>query len=195
MIYEARTNFADEKPLYVYTEEQLKNSYNRVQRDSIKRVLGQEKSRYGFYWKLGDEKTTESGNPIKILTRDDIPYTREDMVYNIDEPTRHLILALKPEIEQKDWGNVIKGEVLRRFVTEEGIEDLKRCHCIEGYHVYDTYEEARAKDAAKAPPNYYRLSYELYMVLMSYDIDSEGNAYSFKKYWQRCNLDKKENIS
>ena len=194
MIYEARANFADERPLHVYTEEQFKNSYNRTQRDNIKKALGQEKSRYGFYWRLGDEKTTESGNPIEILTRPDIPYTREDMV-DMDEPTKYLILALKPEIEQKDWGNVIKGEVLRRFITEEDIEELKRCRCIEGYHVYDTYEEARDHDKARALPNYYKLSYELYMVFMSYDIDSEGNAYSFKKYWQRCNLDKDKKLS
>lgn len=194
MIYEARANFADERPLHVYTEEQLKSSCNRGQRSHIKEVLGQEKNRYGFYWKLGDEKTTESGNPIEILTRDDIPYTREDMV-DMDESTRYLILALKPEIEQKDWGNVIKGEVLRKFITEEGIKDMVNRNYIEGYHVYDTYEEARDHEKAGALPNWYKLGWELRNLLVSYDIDSEGNAYSVDKYWHRCNLDKKEKVS
>lgn len=193
MIYEARANFADEKPLYVYTEEQFKDSYNRVQRGHIREALGQEKSRYGFYWKLGNEKTTESGHAIEMLTSD-IPYTREDMV-DMEEPNKYLILALKDKIEQKDWGFVVRGETLREVITEEGIEELKRSHCIEGYHVYDTYEEARDRDKAGALPNYYKLGWEFHTFLMSYDIDSEGNAYSFNKYWNRCNLDKKESIS
>lgn len=206
MIYEARANFADEKPIHVYTEEQFKDSYNRVQRDNIRRALGQEKSRYGFYWNLGDEKTTqggnekttesgdekttESGNPIEMLTSD-IPYTSEDVV----DMKEYLIFALRPEFERMGGGWFISGKTLRKFITEEGIEEMERRHCIEGYHVYDTYEEAREKVAAKAPPNYYRLGWELRNLLMGYDADIDVNAYSFNKYWNRCNLDKKENIS
>ena len=185
MIYEARTNFADERPLHVYTEEQLKNSYNRTQRDSIKKALGQEKKRYGFYWKLGeevaesrDEKTTESDRPIEMLTSDDIPYTREDMV----DMKKYLILALKPEFDQMGGGWFISGKTVRKFITKEGIEEMERCHCIEGYHVYDTYEEARAKVAAKAPPNYYRLGWELRNLLIGYDTDIDVNAYILNKY-------------
>ena len=229
MIYEARANFADKRPLHVYTEEQLKNSYNRGQRSHIREVLGQEKTRYGFYWRLvdeeatesgheeaiesGDEEATESGHPIEndyydscweiackkstksgeILTSN-IPYIREDMV-DLDEWSKYLILALKPEFDRMGGEWFISGKTLREAVSEEGIEDMKRCHDIEGYHVYDTYEEARAKDAAKAPPNYYKLGWELRNLLVRYDVDSEGNAYSFDKYWQRCNLDKDKKLS
>lgn len=241
MIYEARTNFADEEPLHVYTEEQLKSNYNRGQRSHIKEVLGQEKTRYGFYWKLGDEKTTESsdekttessdektaesGNTVEMLgdekvtegdhtvemladegatesgrtiniVTSDIPYTKEDMV-DLDEPDKYLILALKPEIEEKEDGWWIRGETLRKFITEEGIEEMERRHQIEGYRIIP-YEEflARGKDQVmKDPTTHYKLSWGFYSFLRIYDIDSEGNAYSFIKYWKRCNLDKKEKVS
>lgn len=222
MIYEARANFADERPLHVYTEEQFKNSYNRTQRDNIKRALGQEQNRYGFYWKLGDEKTTEGDNPIEMLDDEEttkcgltlvevgdeeaiesdririltsnVPYTREDMV-DLAAFKKFLILALKPDFERAGGEWYISGKTIRKFFSEECIEEMERCHCIEGYCVCDTYEKSCAKDAAKALPNFYKLGWELRSLLVGYDIDSEGNAYSFKKYWKRCNLDKKENIS
>lgn len=225
MIYEARANFADKRPLHVYTEEQFKNSYNRTQRDNIKKALGQEKNRYGFYWKLGDEKTAESGNTVEMLGDEkvtegdhtvevladegatesgrtiniltsDIPYTKEDMV-DLDEPDKYLILALKPEIEENEDGWWIRGETLRKFITEEGIEEMERRHQIEGYRIIP-YEEylARGKDQVmKDPATHYKLSWGFYSFLRIYDIDSEGNAYSFIKYWKRCNLDKNQKVS